>query len=109
MHRRTWIEPYHHLLISSGPTQNFVEVETDFSDLEEKILCLIQDPARAERIARNGINTFRDRYLTPAAQACYWRELIRRWAEVSFMPEVWEFDSSSGEKKTRGVPFESFV
>lgn len=64
MHRRSWIEPHHHLLVASGPLQNFVEVETDFSDLEDKILALIKNPEKAERIAKNSVELFRDRYNT---------------------------------------------
>lgn len=109
MHKRTWFESHHPLLISSGPAQNIVEVETDFSDLEEKVLYLLQNPDRAQQIAKNNVDTFRDRYLTPAAQACYWRRLLRSWADVSFKPEAWEVEERTGAKMTRGVPFESFV
>jgi hypothetical protein len=109
MHKRTWLESHHPLLVSSGPSQNFVEVETDFSDLEDKVLFLLQNPAEAQRIAKNNIEAFRDRYLTPAAQACYWRRMLNSWAEVSFEPEEWEIEQMSGARRTRGVPFESFV
>lgn len=108
MHKRTWIESHHSLLVAEGPNQNFVEVEEDFSDLEEKVVGLLADPARAEQISLNGVHTFRDRYLTPAAQACYWRELIKGWAGVSFAPAAWE-DNGEDERRIRGVPFETFV
>lgn len=107
MHKGEWIEPYQDALVSSGPDQNFVEVERDFSDLEEKIQQLLSDPQRAETIAENGAKIFRDRYLTPAAQACYWRRLFQAWAGVSFQPEPWEV--IDGEKGLRGTPFETFV
>lgn len=107
IHKREWIEPHHAALISSGPEQNFVEVERDFSDLEAKVKELINDPERAITIANNSAATFRDRFLTPAAQACYWRQLFKSWAEVSFTPEGWEI--VDGKRKVRGVPFESFV
>jgi hypothetical protein len=98
------------LLISSGPDQNFVEVQDNFSDLEHVVLSLLADQAKAERIAKNSVSIFRDRYLTPAAQACYWRVLIRAWADVSFVPEVWEVDGAVvGGRKIRGTPFESFA
>ncbi|TVY17332.1 Protein O-glucosyltransferase 1 [Lachnellula arida] len=109
MHKRTWLEPHHPLLIPSGPSQNIVEVETDFSDLEEKISFLLQNPKQAQRIAKNGIDAFRDRYLTPAAQACYWRRMLGSWADVSFVPEEWEIDEMTGTRTIRGMPFESFV
>ena len=104
MSNRTWVEPQHNLLISSGPNQNFVEIQDDFSDLEEKVLDLVRDQEKAKRIARNSIDTFRDRHLTPAAQVCYWRKLITSWSAVSFVPEKYEPDSW----KLRGVPFETF-
>lgn len=105
MHKREWIEPYHGLLIPSGPEQNYVEVERDFSDLESKMLELLADPTRASA------NVFRDRFLSPAAQACYWRRMIESWATVSFVPEGWEVVRTKGKetRKLRGVPFESFA
>lgn len=109
MHKRTWIEPHHALLVADGPKQNFVEVAEDFSDLEKKVTDLLADPARAKTIAQNGVDTFRDRYLTPASQACYWRELFRGWASVSFEPELWGVDKEDGRRTIRGVPFETFV
>ena len=101
------LESHHPLLISSGPSQNIVEVSSDFSNLEEKVLFLLQNLEKAESIAKNNIEKFKNRYLTPAAQACYWRRMFRSWAEVSFTPEAWEI--RDGVRKMRGVPFESFV
>lgn len=109
MHKRNWIEPHHSLLISSGPEQNFVEVEENFSDLGSKVVELLQDPDRAKRIAQKGVEVVRDRYLTPAAQACYWRHMISGWAEVSFVPAQWEVNSENGKRRIRGTPFETFV
>ncbi|RDL31109.1 uncharacterized protein BP5553_09898 [Venustampulla echinocandica] len=91
------------------PSQNIVEVETDFSDQEEKVLSLLQNPEKAQRIARNNVETFRDRYLTPAAQACYWRRMLRSWADVSFKPREWDMEEGTEARRTRGMPFESFV
>ncbi|PVI06702.1 hypothetical protein DM02DRAFT_709342 [Periconia macrospinosa] len=107
MHKREWIEPHHSVLIATGPHQNFVEVERDFSDLESKVKDLLNDPERAKAIARNSATTFRDQYLSPASQACYWRHLIKAWAKVSFAPKPWVM--ISGKKQLRGVPFETFV
>jgi len=95
MRKRNWIEPHHSLLVSAGPDQNFVEVKEDFSNLESNILELLDDPEKSQRIAQNSVDTFRDRFLTPAAQACYWRQLILGWAEVSFVPEVLMADGTS--------------
>ncbi|KAF2008885.1 hypothetical protein BU24DRAFT_474962 [Aaosphaeria arxii CBS 175.79] len=107
MHKSEWIEPHQRVLVRSGPDQNFVEVESDFSDLESKIQELLQDSQRAKMIANNSAKTFRERYLTPAAQTCYWRQLIRSWAEVSFQPKPWVL--IDGRMQLRGMPFETFV
>ncbi len=105
-HKLEWKEAHHAALQSSGPDANFVEVERDFSDLEQKIQHLIERPEEALRIAENGVRTFRDRYLTPAAEACYWRRMIVAWRSVSFEPQLYE---GSDFRTWRGVPFESFV
>lgn len=64
---------------------------------------LLADDARAERIAGNAVRVFRERYLTGAAEVCYWRRLVRGWREVSFEPSF--YDESGG---WRGVPAESY-
>ncbi|KAH8692488.1 glycosyl transferase family 90-domain-containing protein [Phaeosphaeriaceae sp. PMI808] len=107
-HKAEWVEPHSHLFMLSGPHQNVVEVERDFSDLKEKVGRLLRDPQRAQAIANNSINTFRDRYLTPAAEACYWRQLFLSWADVSFQPDPW-LVHENGRRKMRGIPFETFV
>lgn len=103
-HTMDWIQHYQHLMRSSGPEQNYVEVHRNFSDLDEKMNYLISHSREAEKIADNSVRTFRERYLTPAAEACYWRKLIRGWASVSFEPQRWD---SAGE--LRGVSFEDFI
>lgn len=107
MHTPEWIEPHHSVLVPSGAAQNVVMVNRNFSDLETKMKTLLADPARGKLIAANGATTFRERFLTPAAQACYWRALFRAWAGVSFAPEPFEV-VDAGER-LRGVPFETFV
>ncbi|PSN72145.1 hypothetical protein BS50DRAFT_657962 [Corynespora cassiicola Philippines] len=107
MHKWEWIEPHHALLSPSGPLQNFVEVERDFSDLEVKVQELLDDSDLAKSITQHAAYTFRDHYLTPAAQNCYWRRLLRSWAEVSFEPELWEVVDE--KKRMRGVLFETFA
>ena len=106
-HKLKWIQHHHHLMVSSGPEQNFVEVALDFSDLESTMEKLQKNDWEAQRIAENSVRMFRERYLTPAAETCYWRKLIRGWAKVSFEPEF--FDTTSGEAKWRGLPVESFM
>ncbi|KAL2062734.1 hypothetical protein VTL71DRAFT_5806 [Oculimacula yallundae] len=110
-HKLSWLQHHHHLMVSSGPNQNFVEVAKDFSDLEKTMEGLLSGEGKnlkAEQIAENNVKTFRERYLTPAAEACYWRQLIRGWATVSFEPEFYK--ESTGEKtQWRGVPIESYL
>lgn len=105
-HKLKWIQHHHHLMISSGPEQNFVEVAEDFTGLDEAMEMLIDDDDLAERIAFNNVKMFREHYLTPAAETCYWRKLMRGWATVSFEPEFYK--KVDGELKWRGLPAESF-
>lgn len=106
---RTWLEPHHPLLVASGEGQNFVEIKQDFSDLEEKILALLSDLKKAKSIATASTKMFRDRYLTSAAQTCYWRRMFDGWAEVSFEPEGWEaLNDGTNGRRVRGIPFETF-
>ena len=68
---------------------------------------LLAKPEEAKRIADNSVKTFRERYLTEAAEACYWRALIRGWAQVSFALEPYEV--LHGSKRLRGLRVESFL
>lgn len=106
-HKMEWIVPHEYLMVASGTDQNFIEVERDFSDLKEKMDYFMAHPDEAARIADNSASTFRDRYLTPAAEACYWRKLIYGWAEVSFKPKF--YTGEGRDRKWRGVPFDSYV
>jgi hypothetical protein len=117
-HKLDWIENYHHLMQSTGGDQNYVQVERDYSDLARKITRLL-DPAEVERtqlIADNARRIFHERYLTPAAEACYWRALIRGWAKMQdFEPQFWmevswgEGEERKVQRKPRGVPFEAYA
>lgn len=103
-HKLQYIQHHHYLLVSSGPEQNYVEVERDFSDLPNLMDELLENPDKAERIANNSIKTFRERYLTPAAEACYWRALWEGWAEVSA-----NVTRDVEPPVNRGLRYESFV
>lgn len=70
-HKLAWVQHHHSLMVSSGPEQNFVEVERDLVDLEAKIKELGIKDHEAEAIADRGVKVFRERYLTPAAETCY--------------------------------------
>ena len=120
-HDMRWLEHYHHLLKHSGKDQNYVRTKRDFSDLP-KIMSSLVKPANLQsstrQIADNARTTFRERYLTPAAEACYWRYLFRGWAEVqTFEVRGWTDklvdDPTTGRKKVkrrmRGAPFEAYV
>ena len=119
-HELKWVEHYHHLLDSSSNLeQNYIQVKRDFSDLQQVIEKYVNNPdARfeAENIAANARAIFRERYLTPAANACYWRQLIREWSKVQgFHTDFWHTvevqkgDETVTKRKPRGVPFESFA
>ena len=101
--RLAWREIYTGAMVDSGPGQNWVSVRDDWSNLDETLQDLIADPVKAKTIADNSVRTLRDRYLTPAAEACYWRRLIQGYASVSFEPDFYEKDN----KTWRGTPFSS--
>lgn len=108
----TWTTHYYHLLNPDGLDQNFVSVRRDFSDIETKIRYLFGDREAAQRIADNAVATFRDRYLTLAAEACYWRRLMRNWSEVAVSPRLYQYvkvnltGNSQVKKRLRGIAFE---
>lgn len=105
-HKLQFIQHHHYLLVASGPNQNYIEVERDFSDLGNKIEPLIQDTEAARRIANNSVTTFRERYLTPAAEACYWRSLFDGYGGVwNSTIDPW----SEKQGTERGLRYESFV
>lgn len=104
-HSLEWREIYDSALVYSGPEQNAVRVADDWSDLDATMKTLLANTTTAKTIADNAINMLRDRYLTPAAEACYWRKLIQGYASVSFDPELYEADNQT----LRGVPYESFT
>lgn len=104
-HVLEWREIYDSALVYSGPKQNAVRVSNDWSDLEAIMKTLVANTTMAKKIADNAKDTLRDRYLTPAAEACYWRKLIQGYASVSFEPKLYEADGHT----LRGVPYESFT
>lgn len=104
-HTLEWREIYDAALVYSGPEQNAVRVADDWSDLDATMETLLANTTAAKKIADNAQVMLRDRYLTPAAEACYWRKLIQGYASVSFEPELYEADG----RTLRGVPYESFT
>ncbi|KAK7955693.1 glycosyl transferase family 90-domain-containing protein [Apiospora aurea] len=120
IHEREWVAHFYPLLQSSGPHQNHVAVKRDWSDLGDRMRELEKSPARARRIAREVGAQFRDRYLTPAAEACYLRRMLAVYATVQGFeprshyvvdPAAAAADEDSGEKKRkrRGVSFAYYL
>lgn len=101
IHKLQYIQHHHYLLASSGPHQNYVEVERDFSDLPSKMQELLDNPGKAQKIAENSVRVFRERYLSPAAEACYWRTLLQAWGAAS--------PSITAGKLSEGLRFETFA
>jgi len=109
LHDLHWVAHYYHLL---QPDVNYVPVHRNFSDIEEKVQRSMHDPTAAQSVADSARQTFRERYTTPAATACYWRRLLRAWSRVAFRPEAFEVaerESPSSARKARGIAFEEFV
>lgn len=99
-------------MTESGSDQNVIQVERDFSDLNRKMSHYLRNSEEAKTIALRSTKVFRDRYLTPAAQACYWRQMFRAWSSVSFEPQLYRTikdDLGRVRRKSRGTPFETFV
>ncbi|OGE50788.1 hypothetical protein PENARI_c015G02214 [Penicillium arizonense] len=108
-HALEWREAHHAALVSSGPDANYVEVDRDFADLPRKMEYLIDNPEVAERIANNAVRTFRDRYLTPAAESCYWRQLVRQYAAACDFEPVLFSTTRDGKTQPRGVPYDTWL
>lgn len=102
-HKLQYIKHHHYLLMPSEPHQNYVEVERDFSDLPQVMDWLLQNPGKAETIANNNVKAFHERYLTQAAESCYWRALWEGWGEASNMTRA------LGLVYERGLQYESFL
>lgn len=81
---------------------NMIFVAYDWSDLEATVKWLEEHEDVAAAIARNQRKTFHDDgYLSPAAEACYWRSLLRVWDELA--------RPVGDEWKQQGIPAEEFI
>ncbi|KAJ3951848.1 hypothetical protein N0V92_011728 [Colletotrichum tropicale] len=68
---------------------NMVFVNPDWSDLEATISWLENHADVAHGIAKRQRDLFAGRgYLSPAAEVCYWRALIRGWSQVVHADEA---------------------
>ena len=115
VHDLDWTAEFYHLLVPEGPNQNYIAVKRDFSDLEEKVTYFLEHAEEAQRISENAVATFRSRYTSLAAEACYWRRLIQGWSEVAFDPDPYETvtvdisGTSVAKQQFRGITYEEFL
>ena len=91
------------------PLQNYIKVKRDWSDLDDKMKALVKDQDKSQRVAAESRRVFRDRYLTPAAEACYWRKMFHTWkSAMAFEPRKYE-TFENGTQVRRGVSWERFA
>jgi hypothetical protein len=82
---------------------NIVFVAPDWSDLEATVQWLESHPDIAEGIGRRQRELFvGGGYFSQAAEACYWRALLRGWAKVAVTEEM-------GWEDKPGQTFEAFI
>ncbi|KAI0601321.1 hypothetical protein F4775DRAFT_589539 [Biscogniauxia sp. FL1348] len=83
---------------------NVVFVAPDWSDLESTVAWLEARPRVAAAIARRQRDLFHGGgYFSPAAEMCYWRALLRGWAEVARID-----DDDQGFDDLEETPWEQF-
>ena len=88
-------------------TANMIFVDNDWSNLESTITWLDGHPEITERIARNQRDMMVGQgYLSPAAEACYWRALITGWAKKARPREAGH--KAWGQWQTEGMRWETF-
>lgn len=101
-HNMQYVQHFHHLFNSDwdSPEQNIViSPGHAFDELPATMDRLLRNDTRAEQIANKSYEFWR-RWLAPASVDCYWRRLIKRWAEVqNFEPVLNKTD----------VPYNSFM
>ncbi|TVY65530.1 O-glucosyltransferase rumi-like protein [Lachnellula suecica] len=104
-HNPRWPDSY------SPSEANVIFVEPDWSDLQQTIEWLRAHPKIAESIASRQRESSVDKgYLSPAAEVCYWRSLVRGWSSVAMIEEAeWGTWVSEGGTKGEGIRFESFA
>lgn len=85
--------------VSYAPEEaNIVFVAPDWSDLEDVIGWLEDNPSVAEGIGRRQREMFvGGGYFSPAAETCYWRALVRGWSEVVRVDEKELADIGEGQ------------
>lgn len=97
--RSAWPRTY-----DPGTEANVVFVAPDWSDLESTVAWLEARPRVAAAIARRQRELFHGGgYFSPAAEMCYWRALLRGWAEVARID-----DDDQGFDDLEETPWEQF-
>jgi hypothetical protein len=82
-HENEWLQHFHHLINFEGADQNMIKVRgPSFEGIVETVEFLQEDADFAKKVVKNSLATFRDRYLSPAATECYWRELLFQWGKL---------------------------
>ncbi|KAJ3047425.1 hypothetical protein HDU99_009497, partial [Rhizoclosmatium hyalinum] len=114
-----WDQHFHHLLDydPASPQQNMVLVPSPFEENLPRVMKeLLANPEKAKTIAENAWEDLRNRYLTPAANACYWRYLVKRYAEtMQFEVDLQLRELIPGQKRVgaagtgMAAPYESFI
>ncbi|KAK4507210.1 hypothetical protein PRZ48_000945 [Zasmidium cellare] len=112
IHPLTYVTHLYHLLEPEGPNQNYVLVDKEWKELPATMDTLLADNSKAKKIADNAAAKFRDRYFTPAAQTCYFRQLFKVWSEMTPVPVPYEYKTHGDGTKTkewRGMTYEEYV
>ncbi|TPX30013.1 hypothetical protein SmJEL517_g06296 [Synchytrium microbalum] len=94
MHPLNYIQHFHHLLNGndSSPDQNVVQVSLPFGKhLDEAMNSLLskRETDWEEKVLSNSWDNLREKYLTPAANNCYWRRQFRAYGALQkFKPSI---------------------
>lgn len=80
---------------------NMIYVSPNFDDLEALIMFLEQHPEVGRTMARN-LRQSSVKYLSGAAETCYWRALIREWSRAALPEGNWD-------EYGKGVRFEEWI
>ena len=119
LHKLEWQQHFHPALISDASAdQNIVQLQGDYFEtlpstmqslLDQEKVTFPGMPTTAERIASNAKRTLTDRYLTPAATACYIRAALISYSGV-LQRSSWpggqgpKLKEGSGVKPGAGTP-----
>ena len=94
-----WLEWFSPLLVDSGSKQNVVTVSRDLNHLALTMETLIKSDDWAQKVAKNAAEKFMYNHISETCEACYFREVLRRYAELqTFKPS-----------KKDGKAFESWI